>query len=217
MPRSRLATLYGRFRPRRCRGGGRALELAESLGDTEYQLRSLQRLWAYRLYNESDARGALALAEKFRDVAEKAGDPADLLIGDRIIGSTLHFLGDQADARHYIERVLASYTRPVHRSHTVRFQLDQSVVTRATLARILWLQGLPELAASAAQRSVDEALDLDHPGSLSYALTEAAFPIALYSGDLAAVERFAAMLEFYPAEHGFSLRRSWARCLTGWF
>ena len=39
-------------------------------------------------------------------------DPVDLLIGDRMTGTPLHYLGDQTNARRQIERMLARYVTP---------------------------------------------------------------------------------------------------------
>ena len=61
------------------------LEIADWLGDAEFQLRALWGLWAYRIIG-GEYRTALALAERFYQIAETNADPADLSIGDRIIG-----------------------------------------------------------------------------------------------------------------------------------
>src|SRR5438270_4908807 len=102
----------------------KGLEIAESLGDTEYQLRALCGLWACRL-NIGECRVALTLARIFYSLAQVRGDPADLSIGDRMIGVSLHYWGDQTNARHHIERMLSGYVAPVQRSPLIRFQLDQ--------------------------------------------------------------------------------------------
>jgi len=117
-----------------------ALEIAERLNDTDYQMRALYGLWACRNLG-GEYQASLAFAQRFCSLAVKQADPADLLIGDRMTGVVLHFLGDQASAREHIERMLARYVAPIRRSHTIRFQYDQRVVGAAFLARILWLQG----------------------------------------------------------------------------
>jgi tetratricopeptide (TPR) repeat protein len=122
-----------------------ALELAENLGDLEYQLRALWALWAGRL-SMGDYRSTLPLAQRFCSLAANQVDPVDQLIGDRMMGVALHYRGDQAEARDHVERVLAGYVAPAHRSHTVRFQYDNQVLALVTLARVLWLQGFPDQA-----------------------------------------------------------------------
>ena len=107
-----------------------------------------------------------------------------------MIGVSLHYWGDQTNARHHIERMLSSYVAPVQRSPLIRFQFDQRVVARVALARILWLQGFPDQARRTAQSTVDDARALDQGVSLCLALNEAACPVALFTGDLAAAESY---------------------------
>src|SRR3954470_24733554 len=138
--------MYTTGPPRRiATGWTTALELAESLGDTDYQLRALWGLWAGRM-NNGEFRPALELARRFRDLAARSADPADPPLGDRLLAASLHFLGDQGGARRDGERMLARYVVPASGSHTVRFQFDQGVTARITLARVLWLQGFPDRA-----------------------------------------------------------------------
>jgi predicted ATPase/Flp pilus assembly protein TadD len=180
-----------------------ALEIAEKLGDTDGQLRAFRGLWAYHV-NRGEYPVSLTLSQRFCGVAADRGDPADLLVGDRMIGTSLHYLGNQTDARRHIERMLAGYTAPVQRPHTVRFQFDQRVTARATLTRILWLQGFPDQAMRTAQSGVEDALAIDHALSLCNALADGACPIALFIGDLDAAERFVTMLTDHSKKHAFN-------------
>jgi predicted ATPase len=180
-----------------------AREIAEKLGDTDGQLRASRGLWAYHV-NRGEYPASLALSQRFCGVAADRGDPADLLVGDRMIGTSLHYLGNQTDARRHIERMLAGYVAPVHRPHTVRFQFDQRVTARATLTRILWLQGFPDQAMRTARTNVEHAREIDHALSLCNALADGACPIALFIGDLDAAERFVTMLIDHSGKHAFN-------------
>jgi hypothetical protein len=100
--------------------------------------------------------------------------------------------------------MLAGYVAPARRPHAIRFQFDQRVTARATLPRILWLQGFPDQAMRTAQSNVEDALAIDHTLSLCNALADAACPIALYSGDLGAAERFVTMLLDHTGKHAFA-------------
>jgi predicted ATPase len=183
----------------------KALEIADGLGDTQYQLRALYGLWACRL-NCGEYGVTLTLARRFYSLAQDRGDPADLPIGDQMIGVSLHYCGDQTNARRHLERMLGGYVAPVQR--LVLFQFDQRVVARLGLARILWLQGFPEQARRTAQSTVDDARALDHAVSLCLALNKAACPIALFTGDLAAAEGYAAMLLDSSAAHALPIWRA---------
>jgi predicted ATPase/DNA-binding winged helix-turn-helix (wHTH) protein len=181
----------------------KALEIAESLCDTEYQLRALCGLWVCRL-NRGEFRVALTLAQSFYSLAQDRGDPADLPIGDRIIGTSLHYWGDQTRARHHIERTLK---RMLGGFAPVRW-LDQRVVARVALARILWLQGFPDQARRTVQSTVDDARALNHAVSLCFVLNECACPVALFTGDLAAAERYVAMLLGCSTAHALPIWRA---------
>jgi predicted ATPase len=185
----------------------KALEIAESLGDTQYQLRALYGLWACRL-NCGEYGVTLTLARRFYSLAHDRGDPDDVPIGDQMIGVSLHYCGDQTNARRHIERMLGGYVAPVQRSPLVLFQFDQRAVARFALARILWLQGFSDQARRTAQRTVDDARALNHGVSLCLALNKAACPIALFTGDLAAAESYVAMLLDSSAAHALPIWRA---------
>jgi len=73
----------------------RAFGIAESVGDTENQLGMLYGLWTCR-FATGAFRTALALGRRFTELAASVGDSADLLIGDRLVGIALHYLGSCA-------------------------------------------------------------------------------------------------------------------------
>jgi tetratricopeptide (TPR) repeat protein len=100
----------------------KALEIAESLGDAEYQLRSLWGLWTFQLAI-GQFRVALDVGQRFRALAAKQGQRNDRMIGERMIGAMQHLLGDQASARRHTEHMLANFILPEQRSHDlIRFQ-----------------------------------------------------------------------------------------------
>jgi predicted ATPase/DNA-binding winged helix-turn-helix (wHTH) protein len=190
----------------------KALQLAERLDDHEHQLRAMWGLFIYRMY-AGDFRGALALAETFCAVADRKGDAAARLIGHRLTGTALHYRGDHADARPHLDRVLNQYVASVHWADIS--VVDHRVGARTTLSRILWMQGFPDQAVRSAQSAVNEARATDHALTLCTALAHAACPIALYIGDLAAAERFVAMLLEYSAKHPLTMWDALGRCLNG--
>ena len=192
----------------------KALELAGSFDDTEHQLRALCGLWMCSV-GRGEYRTALALAQRFCSLAANQPDPVDPFVGDRMTGTSLHYLGDQTNARRLIERILARYVTPVHRSHIVRFQFDQRLRASCILARILRLQGFPDQAMRTAQSNVEEARVADHALSLCNTLAQAACPIALFVGDLAAAERFVAMLLDHSARHALASWHAEGHCSRG--
>ncbi len=192
----------------------KALKLAEDLDDTEYRLRALFGLYVYRFIT-GDYRGALAIAEIFATIAAKADDPTNALIGSRLIGAALHILGDQSGARRHVERLVGADLASTRRSHIIRYQFDQSVVTNCYHARILWLQGFPDQALRITQGTIEDPRTAEHLISLLYALVQAACPLALYAGDLVLADRFVEMILDLSAKHGLNLWHVWGECFEG--
>ena len=184
--------------------------LAQALGDVDYQLRSLWGIFVAE-FNEGNYPGAKRRAENFRAVAKESSNPHDLKAGDRLLGFALHLLGQQSEARFYIEGMLKTYVVPTRRSDFVRFQYDQRVAARVPLSAILWLQGFADQAMDNATRAVEEAQSINHAISLGYALSTAACPTAFFTGDLAAAERFVAMLADHSAAYGLGPWSAWGR------
>lgn len=191
-----------------------ALGLAERLGDVDYQLRALSALWADR-QNHADFRTSLVFAQRFSALAATVPDPADRLVGERMTGAALHYLGDQAGARERIERMLERYVPPARRSHTVRFQFDQRVTARITLSRVLWVQGSVERAMREIEDLTADGLAEGHALTLCNALVRAACPVALLAGDLTAAEGFSAMLCRRATANALDVWRAYADCFDG--
>jgi predicted ATPase/DNA-binding winged helix-turn-helix (wHTH) protein len=191
-----------------------ALAIAENLGNVDYTLRSLWGLWVDSL-NNGGFQEALALARRFYSTAAASADPTDPLMGDRMIGITLHFLGEQVEARRHIDRMLDRFVTPIHASHIIRFQFDQRVTARAFRARCLWLLGLPDQALQLIARTVEEARSVGHVLSLCNALGQGACPVALWSGDLVAAERYLQLLLDYSETHTLGLWHAWGLCFKG--
>jgi tetratricopeptide (TPR) repeat protein len=180
------------------------------LQDVDYQLRSLWGIFV-SVFNEGNYPEALKWAEQFRTVARRSSNPHDMKAGDRLLGFALHLLGDQDQARYYIEGMLKSYVVPTRRSDFVRFQYDQRVAARVPLSSILWLQGFADQAMDNVTRAIEEAQSINHAISLGYALSTAACPTAFFVGDLAAAERFVAMLADHSAAYGLGPWSVWGR------
>ena len=190
------------------------LDLAEELDDQDYRLRALWALWVDRS-NHGEPHAALALAERFAAVAAEAGDPADLCLADRMRARSLHFIGDQDGALQSVAKMLDHYVPPRTRSHTTRFQYDQKITGRITLARALWVRGFPEQALRVTEENVTEALALGHVLTLTHALSDGGCPIALHVGDLGLADRYTAMLHRYTTDHALDVWRTYADGFRG--
>ena len=192
----------------------RTLELAEALDDADHQLRAIWGLWA-GLLNAGEFRPALALAERFTRIAIDRSDISDRLVGDRMVGYILHLLGEQTRARRLIERVVDDYAMPVVGARIIRFIFDQHATARCFLARILWLQGHADQATRLVEDIVERAQRGEDTLTLCQVLVQAACPVALFTGDLAAAARYVALLRDEATRNALDFWGVWGRCFEG--
>jgi len=181
----------------------RALELAEDLGDADYQLRIIHALWIYHM-RLGEVRTTLALARQAEAVAVCVGDPVATVTADRMVGISLHCAGEHGTARIRLERLLQVPPPASRRSYIRRFGFDQRVVARYVLAHVLWVQGFADQAVQAGRMAVEEARNLQHPVTLGGALAWGGSALSLRIGDLAAARQFSAELVDYAEEHSLA-------------
>lgn len=190
------------------------LRLAEQIGDVDYQQRALWALWVDRT-NSGEPRAALAVAEKFSALAASTAASAEERIGDRMRARSLYLLGNPAGARRHIDRMLDRYVPPTKQSHVARFQYDQRLVARITLARVLWLQGYADKALREIETIVEQACAIHHVLTLAHVLSDGACPIALMIGDLDLAERYTAMLHEQTRTHSLDVWNRYADAFAG--
>ena len=112
-----------------------------------------------------------------------------MVLGDRILGLTHHYLGNQAAAGQALERV-RTIVRQTGTATDTDFQLTSEVAVPALLSRILWLQGFPDQAMAALHEAVDASRRADHWFSLYYTVCLAGCPLTLWIGDLAQTQAY---------------------------
>ena len=139
----------------------------------------------------------------------------DPLIGNRMVGYILHLMGDQEQARRYIERMLDRYEAPTIGAQIIRFVFDQRATAQCFLARILWLQGSADQAVGLVKSIVDGALASDDVLTSCQVLVQAACPVALAVGDLEAAGRYVAMLLDQSARQDLDFWQAYGRCFEG--
>jgi predicted ATPase/DNA-binding winged helix-turn-helix (wHTH) protein len=189
-----------------------ACQLAEKHGDLAGQLRAVSGHMAVNL-SCGHYRTALAQSEQF-DRIGLHGEPLLSLSTHRLRVLALHYAGDQPQARVHAEQVLQ---RMAHSGHLNRFthgfgvQYDQSVASLTVLARVLWLQGLPEQAWRAARQALDIAVQINHGTSICYTLALASCLIAHYNGDRANARALLQLLLEQSQKHSVLLFNNWGR------
>ena len=113
------------------------------------------------------------LAGQFLTLAEKQRATAPLMIGHRLMGSTLLCTGDIAQGRTHFDRAMALYDPAQHRSLATRFSADVGMVTLSWRSRVLWLLGYPEAALADADHALKSAREIGQAATLMHALNAA--------------------------------------------
>jgi predicted ATPase/DNA-binding winged helix-turn-helix (wHTH) protein len=168
----------------------RALELCDKVGNIQIQYR-LQALWGMWASRRAQGRyqEALGFAQAYEAAAQVAADPSFQLLGERILGLTWHYLGDQMAAQRLAEHV-RSVARRARTLRNTDLQLGPEVAAAALLPRIFWLQGRPDQAQAALDEAIEIARRADNWFSLYYVLGLAGCPLSLWLGNLAATARY---------------------------
>jgi predicted ATPase/DNA-binding winged helix-turn-helix (wHTH) protein len=190
----------------------RVADLVGELDDSEYRLRGLWGLWLGRHF-KGDYEGALEIATRFATLPEGAVEAADRFVGERILGVTLHILGDQTGARVHIENMLRGYVAPPGQVHIQRYHFDQHLAARTFYTQILWLLGFPDKAMAVGNRTLDDAMTLNHDLSLLYALVFGLYPLSVERGDFGVTDELISRM--FQRSEAFRPMRVWGQCYAG--
>jgi class 3 adenylate cyclase/tetratricopeptide (TPR) repeat protein len=95
----------------------RARELCRQVGETPQLFPVLRGLSAFYIAR-AELQTACELAEQLRRLAQNAQNPAMLVEASQMLGTTLFYLGEVAQARVHLEQGIALYDPQQHRFHT---------------------------------------------------------------------------------------------------
>ena len=171
----------------------RALELAVTLGDPDYQLRILHTLWNYHM-RLGEVRTAIAFARRAEPIANSLGCPVASVTLHSMISISLNWEGEHTAARRRIDLLLQEATPAARRQLVHRIGYDLYITARDYLARILWVQGYPDRAMNSIVECIEDTRRLQSPYSLCTVLAIGGCPLALQAGDLDMAERWATEL-----------------------
>ena len=189
----------------------RAVEIADRLGDTTALCEALSGL-GYQRRLAGDYPSAVRASERaFVHIDDSSTVAA--ATGHKLMALTHHFAGNQATARFHATRALSRSIGGAFPAGARTYWLDHRITARSLLCRILWVQGLPDQAAIAAHDCVEDAVSAGHElwlnSSLLFACT-----VVLWTGDMAAADRFVAMLLHHSARYSLRISHFRARSLA---
>jgi predicted ATPase len=124
----------------------RARALCQELGNTTELVPVLVGLANIHLLR-AELRQARELGEECLTLAQHHDDPGVRMAAHRLLGSTLHFLGEFPQARAQLEQANAVRERYQRRFDASLYLISGSrVYCRSIFARVLWALGYPEQA-----------------------------------------------------------------------
>src|SRR5579863_73301 len=200
------------------------MEQAEALGepaeDPLLLFSVLYGFWAARVvaFNGDAIR---ELATQFLALAQKQGATFPLMLGHRIMATTLLSTGDIAQSRGHYDQSLALYEPVEHRAQAMRFGQDARVVILCYRPLALWMLGYPDAALADADQVVKEAREIGHAASLMIALYYAPATYLLcgrYQAASAAINELIALADEKASvqwKGAGMFVRSWLVALTG--
>ena len=194
------AILYTRgVTPDARRAIGRALQLSEALGDTDFRLRCLRLVGTLELFFGHHDTGIRTL-ESFLSIAT-AEDPSALAEGETHLGAGETFVGRLESARLRMERLHANRSRDFNDTRFARFQYSNSVNTLVVLCHAQWLTGRPDAAARTAETILAYGREAAHELSLSIAVAWNSL-VYLWLGLEDECSRHTTMLDELVERHG---------------
>jgi predicted ATPase len=190
----------------------RAQELCQQMGETPQLIPVLLGLWRFYLLRAELVK-ARELAERCLLLVQRLDDPARLIVAHDVLGETLFFLGDFAQARTHLERAVALYDPQKRRPH--RALTDPGVSSLSILAGALWMLGYPEQARQKSTAALRLAEALAHPHILASTLVIAAHLHQLRQ-EIHTTQRQAVAVMRLATEQGFPFWLAEATIFVGW-
>jgi tetratricopeptide (TPR) repeat protein len=193
----------------------RARTLCKELGNTTELVPVLVGLANIHLLR-AELRQARELGEECLTLAQHHDDPGIRMAAHRMLGSTLHFLGDFTQARAQLEQANALREAYQRRFDASLYLISGSrVYCRSIFARVLWGLGYPEQALSASDVALRLAEETSHSHTLAQALSLAA-AFHLDRRDVERTEHLAREAVALAAEHDFPYWRATGYLWWGW-
>jgi predicted ATPase len=115
------------------------------------------------------------LAAQFLALAERQKAKVPLMIGHRLMGTSLICTGDIAKGRAHYDQAIALYDPDAHRLLATRFGVDPAVSVLSWRPLALWLLGHPDAALADTEHALKGAREIGNAATLMFALAYTVF------------------------------------------
>lgn len=187
---------------------GRARAIAVEQGDRRLLALATGVDWL-GAYIRSESRAMCELVQGYESLTTGNGDPASVNLCDRMKAHALHLSGDQLGARLHAERALAPVwvARPPFLGGAL---IERGITMGMLLARVLWLQGLPDQAEKAVARALELASQEGGTITTTFVMGLAAVPVAMWTGRIDLARERVSLFARLARENSLALWRVYA-------
>lgn len=192
----------------------RARRLCRQVGEKPQLFQILMGLWNNHMLR-GDLPKALELGEQLLSLGQELQEPAMLVGAYRALGSTLFYLGRWVLACEHLKQGMISYDLQQRRALAYRYGTDPGLICHIYMAWAQWYGGYADQAQQGMAKALTLAHDLDHPHSVAFVLTFAAFLHQMRRERAAAQERAEAAIAL-SVEQGFAQWLATGKIVLGW-
>ena len=157
---------------------------------------------------------AREFAAQFLALAEKQKATVQLMVGHRLMGTSLLLTGDIAQGRTHLDQALALYDPAEHRPLATRFGQEIRVAILGHRSMALWTLGYAEAALADTEQALRDAREISHAATLMYALYNTSLTHIL-CGNYAAAKAEADELAALADEKGALFWKAWGMMTQG--
>ena len=155
------------------------------------------------------------LGAQFLALAEKQGATIPLMIGHRLLATSLAWTGDLAEGRAHYDQASALYNPTTHRPLAMRFGQDHWVTVLSFRLDVLWALGYPDAALADAECVVKDAREIGQAATLMFALSHTML-IHIHCGNYAAATAQADELVVMADQKGSLFWKAFGMLGRGW-
>ena len=166
----------------------RVVDLSGKVGETPQLFVALCGLATYHL-NRGEHRTAQGLAKDLLSVAERANDPAAVIVGHAVLGMTSYWLGELAFAHANLEQAVALYDPELHGHLAFVYGLDPALDALGYDGYTLWQMGYPDQSIAKAERGMAIAQKAARSNGVSTAMNYLAIAHMLRQENETAIAR----------------------------
>ena len=174
----------------------------------------LYGLWVAQAVAFTDSDVVLELATQTLALAEKRGATIPLMIGHRLMGTSLLYTGDLVGSEKHLGKVISLYDPVEHRPLASRLGHDLRAAALCFRSWALWLSGFPNAGLADADQAIKDAREIGEAATLMFTLTITTLT-QIFCGNYATAIKFADELIAMADEKDAPLWRAWGTIHRG--